>query len=58
MAISPTWSFDGGKIAFTLIGSRSHYLGICPRRQTAVHTLPCTSVVSPGFCPTAGWPWP
>lgn len=52
MAISPSWSFDGGKIAFTLIGSRSHYLGIWSGGgKPAVHTLPCTSVVSPRFLP-------
>jgi len=52
MAISPSWSFDGGKIAFTLIGSRSHYLGIWSGGgKPAVHTMPCTSVVSPHFLP-------
>ncbi len=52
MAISPAWSFDGGKIAFTLIGSRSHYLGIWSGGgKPAVHTMPCTSVVSPRFLP-------
>lgn len=52
MAISPSWSFDGGKIAFTLIGSRSHYLGVWSGGgKPSVYTMPCTSVVSPHFLP-------
>lgn len=53
MAVSPSWSFDGGKIAFTLVGSRSHYLGVWSGGgKPTVHTLPCTNVVSPAFLPS------
>lgn len=53
MAVSPDWSFDGRKIAFTLIGSRSHYLGVWSGGgKPTVYTLPCTSVVSPKFLPS------
>lgn len=52
MAVSPSWSWNGRKIAFTLIGSRSHYLGVWSGGgKPKVHTLPCTGVVSPHFLP-------
>jgi len=53
MAMSPAWSADGRKIAFTLIGSRSHYLGIWSGGgKPQVYTLPSTNVVSPHFLPS------
>ena len=53
MAVSPAWSFDGRKIAFTLIGSRSHYLGVWSGGgKPKVYTLPSTNVVSPRFLPS------
>jgi len=52
MAVSPAWSWDGGKIAFTLIGSTRHYLGVWSGGKAAVHTLPSTNVVSPRFMPS------
>ncbi len=53
MAVSPDWSFDGRRICFTLIGSRSHYLGVWSGGgKPKVYTLPCTSVVSPKFLPS------
>ncbi|WP_051261033.1 PD40 domain-containing protein [Desulfovibrio inopinatus] len=51
MAISPAWSFDGRRIAYTLIGSVSHYLGVWSGGKRKVYTLPSTSVVSPRFMP-------
>ncbi|MEA4858483.1 MAG: translocation protein TolB [Solidesulfovibrio sp.] len=52
MAVSPAWSFDGRRIAFTLIGSRSHYLGVWSGGgKPQVYTLPSTNVVSPRFMP-------
>lgn len=52
MAVSPSWSFDGRRIAFTLIGSRSHYLGVWSGGgKPQVYTLPSTNVVSPKFLP-------
>jgi TolB protein len=51
MAISPAWSFDGGRICFTLIGSASHYLGISTGGKASVYTLPSTTVISPHFMP-------
>ncbi len=52
MAVSPSWSFDGRQIAFTLIGSRSHYLGVWSGGgKPKVYTLPSTNVVSPSFLP-------
>ncbi len=51
MAISPAWSFDGNRIAFTLIGSSSHYLGISSGGKANVYTLPSTTVISPHFMP-------
>lgn len=51
MAISPAWSFDGGRIAFTLIGSSSHYLGISTGGKANVYTLPSSTVISPHFMP-------
>ena len=52
MAESPAWSFDGRRIAFTLIGSRSHYLGVWSGGgKPQVYTLPSTNVVSPRFLP-------
>jgi len=52
MAISPAWSWDGGRIAFTLIGSTSHYLGVWSGGRANVYTLPSTTVVSPRFMPS------
>ncbi|UJX39597.1 TolB family protein [Desulfovibrio sp. JY] len=53
MAESPSWSFDGRRIAFTLIGSRSHYLGVWSGGgKPQVYTLPSTNVVSPRFLPS------
>lgn len=53
MAVSPAWSSDGRKIAFTLIGSRSHYLGVWSGGgKPKVYTLPSTNVVSPHFLPS------
>jgi TolB protein len=53
MAVSPAWSFDGRRIAFTLIGSRSHYLGVWSGGgKPQVYTLPSTNVVSPRFLPS------
>ncbi len=52
MAVSPAWSFDGRRIVFTLIGSRSHYLGVWSGGgKPQVYTLPSTNVVSPHFMP-------
>jgi TolB protein len=51
MAVSPAWSWDGSKVAFTLIGSTRHYLGVWSGGKTQVHTLPSTNVVSPRFMP-------
>jgi len=52
MAMSPSWSADGKHIAFTLIGSRSHYLGVWSGGgKPQVYTLPSTNVVSPHFLP-------
>uniref|UniRef100_I2PZN0 Periplasmic component of the Tol biopolymer transport system n=1 Tax=Desulfovibrio sp. U5L TaxID=596152 RepID=I2PZN0_9BACT len=52
MAVSPAWSFDGRRIVFTLIGSRSHYLGVWSGGgKPQVYTLPTTNVVSPRFLP-------
>ena len=52
MAVSPAWSADGKRIAFTLIGSRSHYLGIWSGGgKPQVYTLPSTNIVSPRFMP-------
>jgi TolB protein len=52
MAESPAWSFDGRRIVFTLIGSRSHYLGVWSGGgKPQVYTLPSTNVVSPRFLP-------
>lgn len=52
MAVSPAWSFDGKRITFTLIGSRSHYLGVWSGGgKPQVYTLPSTNVVSPHFLP-------
>jgi len=52
MAVSPAWSFDGRRIVFTLIGSRSHYLGVWSGGgKPQVYTLPSTNVVSPRFLP-------
>ncbi len=52
MAISPAWSFDGHRVAYTLIGSVSHYLGVWSGGKPKVYTLPSTSVVSPRFMPS------
>ena len=52
MAISPMWSWDGGRIAFTLIGSTSHYLGVWSGGRSNVYTLPSTTVISPHFTPS------
>lgn len=53
MAMSPDWSFDGKRLAFTLIGSRSHYLGVWSGGgKPKVYTLPSTTVVSPHFLPS------
>ena len=50
MAVSPSWSSDGRRIVFTLIGSRSHYLGVWSGGgKPQVYTLPTTNVVSPHF---------
>lgn len=52
MAMSPAWSADGRRVAFTLIGSRSHYLGVWSGGgKPKVYTLPSTNVVSPHFLP-------
>jgi len=52
MAVSPSWSFDGRRIVFTLIGSRGHYLGVWSGGgKPQVYTLPSTNVVSPHFLP-------
>lgn len=51
MAISPAWSWDGGRICFTLIGSTSHYLGISSGGKANVYTLPSSTVISPHFMP-------
>ncbi|MYL84098.1 translocation protein TolB [Desulfovibrio aerotolerans] len=52
MAVSPSWSFDGRRIVFTLIGSRAHYLGVWSGGgKPQVYTLPSTNVVSPHFLP-------
>ncbi|GFK92427.1 Protein TolB [Fundidesulfovibrio magnetotacticus] len=51
MAISPAWSWDGGRICFTLIGSTSHYLGIWSGGKANVFTLPSSTVISPHFMP-------
>lgn len=52
MAVSPAWSYDGRRICFTLIGSRSHYLGVWSGGgKPQVYTLPSTNVVSPRFLP-------
>lgn len=51
MAISPAWSWDGGRICFTLIGSTSHYLGIWSGGKANVYTLPSSTVISPHFTP-------
>ncbi|MBI4806299.1 MAG: PD40 domain-containing protein [Desulfovibrio sp.] len=52
MAISPAWSWDGGRICFTLIGSTSHYLGISSGGKASVYTLPSSTVISPHFMPS------
>jgi len=52
MAISPAWSWDGGRICFTLIGSTSHYLGIWSGGKANVYTLPSSTVISPHFMPS------
>jgi TolB protein len=52
MAISPAWSWDGGRICFTLIGSTSHYLGISSGGKANVYTLPSSTVISPHFMPS------
>ena len=53
MAVSPTWSADGKRLVFTLIGSRSHYLGVWSGGgKPQVYTLPSTNVVSPRFLPS------
>ncbi|MFZ5426075.1 MAG: translocation protein TolB [Thermodesulfobacteriota bacterium] len=51
MAISPSWSWDGGRICFTLIGSSSHYLGVWSGGKANVYTLPSSTVISPHFMP-------
>lgn len=51
MAISPAWSWDGGRICFTLIGSTSHYLGVWSGGKANVYTLPSSTVISPHFMP-------
>ena len=51
MAISPAWSWDCGRICFTLIGSTSHYLGIWNGGKANVYTLPSSTVISPHFMP-------
>lgn len=51
MAISPAWSWDGGRICFTLIGSSSHYLGVWSGGKANVYTLPSSTVISPHFMP-------
>ena len=51
MAISPAWSWDGSRIAFTLIGSSSHYLGVTSGGKANVYTLPSSTVISPHFTP-------
>jgi TolB protein len=51
MAISPSWSWDGSRLAFTLIGSTSHYLGIWSGGKANVYTLPSSTVISPHFMP-------
>jgi len=51
MAISPAWSWDGGRICFTLIGSTSHYLGVWSGGKANVFTLPSSTVISPHYMP-------
>lgn len=52
MALSPAWSPDGRSIAFTLIGSRSHHLGIWSGGKPKVYTLPSSAVISPSYMPS------
>jgi TolB protein len=53
IALSPDWSRDGDKIAFTLLKDNQHFLGILNRRTMDVETfnLPGNTVISPTFAP-------
>lgn len=53
IALSPDWSGDGDKIAFTLLRDNQHLLGILNKDSLEVNTydLPGNTVISPAFSP-------
>ncbi|WP_051617392.1 TolB family protein [Desulfonatronovibrio hydrogenovorans] len=53
IALSPDWSQDGEKIAFTLLQDNQHSLGVWSRasRQVQIYSLPGNTVISPAFSP-------
>ena len=53
IALSPDWSRDGEKIAFTLLKDNQHFLGILDKSTGEVsrHNLPGNTVISPKFAP-------
>jgi TolB protein len=53
IALSPDWSRDGERIAFSLLRDNQHYLGILNKtsREVKVHDLPGNTVIAPTFSP-------
>ncbi|RQD58818.1 MAG: hypothetical protein D5R98_07905 [Desulfonatronovibrio sp. MSAO_Bac4] len=53
IALSPDWSKDSKKVAFTLLKDNQHSLGVWNREtgETDVHNLPGNTVIAPAFAP-------
>ncbi len=53
IALSPDWSRDGEKMAFTLLKDNQHFLGVLDARtgEVTVFDLPGNTVISPAFSP-------